>query len=122
MTQALHLGSLNFFGAALHTSARVAKLNAADIANVDTPHYKARGLDFDKALTARLQGQPAVAAQYVRGLPTDLDGNDVSSDYESLQSAANSQRTRESLTFLTEDVQNLLTALNPQGNTSNGTP
>lgn len=118
MANLLGLPSLNFFGDALVTGARVAKQVAANIANADTPGYKARGLDFEQALEARLHGDGPVSAQYERGLPTGLDGNDVSLDYESVQSAANSQRMRESLTFMTHDVESLLTALQPQGSSN----
>lgn len=114
-TGALNLASLDFFGAALETGARAEQLVAANIANADTPGYKSRAVDFDQALAARLEGATPVAAQYVRGLPTGLDGNDVSLDYESVQSAANSQRMRASLAFAQRDVETVLTALQPQG-------
>ncbi|HEX7326807.1 MAG TPA: hypothetical protein VF292_15875 [Rhodanobacteraceae bacterium] len=116
----LHLSSLDFYGAALQTGARVARLVAANVANSDTPNYKARGIDFDQALAARINGDAPASAQYVRGLPTGLDGNDVSLSYESLQSVENSQRIRASLAFVSHDVASLITALQPQGPSNAG--
>lgn len=115
-----HLNSLAFFGNALEVSSRMRQLSASNIANADTPGYKARGIDFNKALDARLNNGSPVPAQYVRGLPTGLDGNDVSLDYESVQAASNAQRMRESLAFLKSDTQSLITALRPQGNHQGG--
>lgn len=114
------LAALDFFSSALLTSARAARVTAADLANSDTPGYDARGLDFDAALTARLSGKAPVDEEYVRGLAMNLDGNDVSLPYEGVQSAADGQRLRESLAFLQMNAQSLLTALNPQGNTAGG--
>ncbi|MGN8158769.1 flagellar basal body rod protein FlgB [Salinisphaera sp. RV14] len=114
------LDSINYFGAALQASARVQRLTASNIANADTPGYKARGVDFKKALAARLQHDSPPAAQYERGLPTGLDGNDVSADHESLVAAANATRMRESLTFLNGSTQSMITALRPNKGSSNG--
>lgn len=115
-----NLTSINFYGDALQVGARAQKLTSANIANADTPGYKARGLSFDQALQARLQANTPAAAKYVRGLPMGLDGNDVSLDYESVQSASNAERMRESLNFLKGDTQSLITALRPQGHSSGG--
>lgn len=115
-----NLSSITFYGDALQVGARAAKLTAANIANSDTPGYKARGINFDQALQARLNGDTPAKAEYERGLPTGLDGNDVSLDHESVQSAANAQRMRESLSFLQGDTKSLITALRPQGKGGGG--
>lgn len=120
MTQVSQMGFVRYFGAALQAGARERRVIATDIANADTPGYKAQGVNFDKALQARLQGANPTPTQYVRGLPTGLDGNDVSLDYESTQAAANATRLRESLTFLKNDTASLITALRPQGNGQGG--
>lgn len=114
------IGSIGYFGDALQVCAREREVIAADIANADTPGYKARGMDFAAALQARLQGADAPPTQFVRGLPTALDGNDVSLDYESTQAAANATRLRESLGFLKADTGMLITALRPQGSGQGG--
>lgn len=110
-----HLTSLNFFSKALEVSGRVSRVIASDIANADTPGFKAKGVNFDQALQARLDNQPVQQAKFVRGLPTGLDGNDVSLDYEATQSVSNAARERESLTFIKGTTQSLITALRPQG-------
>lgn len=114
------LESINYFGAALQASARVQQLTASNIANADTPGYKARGVDFKKALDARLQKDSPPATQYERNLPTGLDGNDVSLDHESVVAASNATRMRESLTFLHGSTQSMLTALRPNKGSSSG--
>lgn len=120
VTGSLQLTSLNFYAAALRTGARVSRLIAGNIANSDTPNFKARGIDFDQALAARIGGDEPASAQYERGFPTGLDGNDVSLSYESLQSVQNSQRIRASVAFVSHDVADLITALQPQGSSNAG--
>lgn len=110
-----HLTSLNFFAKALEVSGKTGRVIASDIANADTAGFKARGVNFDETLQASLQGQQDPGAEYVRGLPTGLDGNDVSLDFEGTRAAANAARERESLTFLKGTTQSLITALRPQG-------
>lgn len=115
------LTSVNFYGDALVVCGRVARIIAANIANADTPGYKARGIDFSKALAAQLNGTGGeIAAQYERGLPVGLDGNNVSLEHEGVHAAANATRLRESLAFLKSDTQSLITALRPQGGGSQG--
>lgn len=108
------LSSINYFGAALEVSSRVQRLTAANIANSDTPGYKARGIDFKSALAAKLNNNAAPATLYEHGLPTGLDNNDVSLDYESVQASSNAARMRESTTFLNNSTKSLITALRPK--------
>jgi flagellar basal-body rod protein FlgB len=116
-----HLNFLSFYGSALQVGARTARLHSMNIANADTPGYQARGIDFAEALNARLDGETAATpAQYVRGLPIGLDGNNVSLDYESVQASANAARQRESLACLKRDTEMLITALQPQSNGQGG--
>lgn len=113
------LASINYFGAALQAAGRVQRLTASNIANADTPGYKARGVDFKKALAAHLHHDQQPTTKYERNLPTGLDGNDVSLTHESVEAAANATRMRESLAFLHGSTQTMLTALRPNkgGNT-----
>ena len=68
------------------------KLTATNMANVDTPGFRAQGLDFEtemrKALGAR-DGQSAAPIQVhtVDGLIARPDGNNVSMDREGLDLA-----------------------------------
>ncbi len=66
------------------------KLTAANMANIDTPGYKAIGLDFEAEMHQALgdvnkgnSGRPA-RVRVVDGLIARPDGNDVSMDRESL--------------------------------------
>lgn len=115
-----HLASIDYFSAALQASARIQRLTASNIANADTPGYKARGVDFRAALAARQHHEAPVPLQYERNLPVGLDGNNVSVEHESLEAASNARRMRESLTFLNGSTQSLITALQPNKGSSSG--
>jgi flagellar basal-body rod protein FlgB len=59
------------------------RLIAENVANVDTPGYQARRLDFEQSMARALQGieQPAVVEQSSEPART-LDGNNVDMDKE----------------------------------------
>ena len=63
-------------------------LITSNIANVDTPGYKTRDIDFQGELSRAMQGNGAPATEpvveEVTGLVTRPDGNNVSVDRESL--------------------------------------
>ena len=69
------------------------KLTAANMANIDTPGYRAVGMDFDAEMRTALadagDGAPARAVQVKPedGLIVRPDGNNVSMDHESLNLA-----------------------------------
>src|ERR1700678_2009437 len=69
------------------------KLTAANMANIDTPGYRAMGMDFEaemrEAMDGADQGRAArqVRVREVDGLIARPDGNDVSMDRESLNLA-----------------------------------
>jgi flagellar basal-body rod protein FlgB len=82
-------------GRYLDLSTRQIQLTAANMANIDTPGYRAVGMDFEaemhRVLAAVAAGEdsafkPRVFA--VDGLVVRPDGNDVSMDRESLNLAA----------------------------------
>lgn len=66
------------------------KLTAANMANIDTPGYKAVGLDFESEIRLALEGvDQGMPPQRVKIRPVDNlvsrpDGNNVSMDRESL--------------------------------------
>src|SRR5262249_55082087 len=73
-----------------------AKLTAANMANIDTPGYRAVGMDFAaemreamSEIDGTMDGGPAhrVRVKTVDGLIARPDGNDVSMDRESLNLA-----------------------------------
>src|SRR5262245_33250722 len=67
------------------------RVSAANIANADTPGYRARDVDFQAALGSRLASSRPVVRE-VDGLPVRNDGNNVSLDREARQLAENALR------------------------------
>ncbi len=120
---------------ALELSARRSEVLAANLANADTPNYKAQDLDFKAALaasgttssslpmTATHTGhiplnQPgdALTAQLKYRIPnaSSLDGNTVDAQMEQANFAQNAVRYHASLTFINTKFRNLLTAITGQ--------
>jgi flagellar basal-body rod protein FlgB len=107
------------------------QLIATNIANADTPHYKARDIDFKAAFTEALAGrgvtlartapghlpggQPAPAAQirYRPEIQSAVDGNTVDMDIERAAFADNAVRYEAGITFLNGRIRGLLDALQP---------
>lgn len=122
-----------FNQAALNLRAARQELMASNIANADTPNYKARDIDFASALQGALAGsgqklQVAVTSpqhlagatgesvmgapvQYRQPLQPSADGNTVDMDVERAQFADNALRYEASVTFVSADVKNVLAAL-----------
>ncbi len=67
------------------------KLVASNIANIDTPGYKTRDIDFQQEFLSAVRGSPP-EIQEVRGLQTKNDGNNVSMDREARLLAENALR------------------------------
>jgi len=133
----------NFLGVhaqALVLESRRTQLLAANIANVDTPNYKARDLDFKTALanaasadgggsggTLALRAtnsahQPGNAAGvnndpallYRVPMAPALDGNTVDEQLEQAAFAENSVRYQATLTLLGGKLRSLMTAITGQ--------
>jgi flagellar basal-body rod protein FlgB len=72
----------------LDLSAKRQELITSNIANVDTPGYRAKDIDFQGELTRALQGDDSSPTEpFVREVPGLIarpDGNNVSVDRESL--------------------------------------
>lgn len=130
--------ALSFHQAALSIRAQRQELIASNIANADTPNYKARDLDFSAALNAAMSGnsQPAgdlsktsekhlsadkSATPASSGQPGDakyrtilqgsVDGNTVDMDVERNQFTDNAIRYEASLTMINGQIKNLLAAI-----------
>lgn len=109
---------------------------AANIANADTPHYKARDFNFHQQLAQAVQGQAQVkgtklhltSARHIPGgqlttgtadllyrVPTQpsLDGNTVDMDVERVAFADNSMGYQSSLSILSQRIKTLGAALQP---------
>lgn len=104
---------------------------ASNIANADTPNYKARDLDFSAMFkqldrqsgdTLNLVGthsghiQPGSTSlnqglQYRNPLHASLDGNTVDSHVEQTKFSENALRYQTSFTFLNGRIQGIMTAL-----------
>ncbi|MGH8230861.1 MAG: flagellar basal body rod protein FlgB [Steroidobacteraceae bacterium] len=111
---ALNLDSyLGVHAQALTLEAQRTELLAANLANADTPNYKARDIDFKAALaaaggpdasagTATTATTAAAAANIKYRVPMapSLDGNTVDTQLEQAAFAENSVRYQATLTFL----------------------
>lgn len=128
--------ALRFQETALSLRAQRQQLLASNVANADTPNYKARDIDFNSALqNAMTRGTPAAAAPlaktavaHLNGNSADLtangipllyrtpaqgsaDGNTVDMDMERNQFTDNAVRYEASLTLINAQIKNMLTAL-----------
>lgn len=130
--------TLRFNELALSLRAQRQQLLASNIANADTPNYKARDVDFSKALQGALarngapaqgelvktavahlsaQGQPTIGGmtpQYRTTLQGSVDGNTVDMDVERNQFTDNAVRYEAGLTMISHQIKNLLTAIQGQ--------
>lgn len=94
-----------------------AKVSAQNMANIDTPGYRALGVDFEQQMQQALRdvdsGSPAHAAQLKLepGLIARPDGNNVSMDRESLNLAEAQLRFRTGVTLLRQQYQMMLDAI-----------
>ena len=123
---------LNFHTQALRVRDQRQQVLASNIANADTPHYKARDLDFKAALQGALQGsQPAGTALattapghlagkaggadagllYRTPAQGSVDGNTVHVDAERAAFAENAIQYEFNLTRLNQQIKGLLAAI-----------
>lgn len=109
-------------GTALALRSQRLALLASNIANAATPNYKARDIDFNKALEAAGNGSGGNGAtsvdQAARGalgyrvpLEASLDGNTVELATEQTQFAENAVKYRTTLSFLEGRINTIMTAL-----------
>lgn len=101
----------------LDLAAAETRLTAANMANIDTPGYRAVGMDFeaemreaideaDRGMTAR-----APRVELVDGLVARPDGNDVSMDRESLNLAEAQLKFKTGVALLRQQYQTVLDAI-----------
>jgi flagellar basal-body rod protein FlgB len=130
--------ALRFHETSLALRAQRQQLLASNIANADTPNYKARDIDFNAALKEVLSrdsgGQQALARTAAAHLPGvnanvtaggapllyrtngqgNVDGNTVDMDVERNQFADNAVRYEAEITMVTAQIKNLLAAIQGQ--------
>ena len=90
------------------------KLTAGNMANIDTPGYKAQGFDFEQAFSSALTGAAAPQATAVDGLVARPDGNNVSLDRESLQMAKAQLQFRTGVELLKHQYSNVMNAIHAE--------
>jgi flagellar basal-body rod protein FlgB len=105
-------------GKALELRSQRLAMLASNIANAATPNYKARDIDFQKALSdatsngAMSAGQAADAnIGYRVPLETSLDGNTVELSTEQNQFAENALHYKTTLSFLEGRIGTVMSAL-----------
>ena len=122
----------DIFGAhslALQVRSRRSEVIASNLANADTPGYKARDIDFKKLLNAAEQNTVQVSKTDQRHIQPDqelisamellyrtpmqpsLDGNTVDTEQEHLAFSANALEYQVSLRFLNDKINGLRKAI-----------
>ena len=124
---------LDFFQRSLNLRAAKAEVIASNIANADTPGYKAVDFDFGKALKSQTAAQQASAMglartdgrhmaanasvpqegglQYRSAVQRSLDGNTVDMDVERAAFTDNALKYQSTLTFLNKRISGLMEAI-----------
>lgn len=86
------------------------RIVASNIANVDTPGYRAKDIDFQSEYRNQMRGvAPAVVE--VRGLQGKNDGNTVSMDRETRLLAENALRFNVAASLLRSQIQAVRSAI-----------
>ena len=112
---------------ALQTRSQRLELLAQNIANADTPQYKARDLDFDSEInrhvgigplqTTNEQHFPTMVAAtgnkmlFREPINPSLDGNTVELSVEQMEFSENVTRYQTTLTFLNNRITGLMSAI-----------
>lgn len=122
---------LQFHATALNVRSARQQLLASNIANADTPGYKARDIDFAKTLNDALSGRvnPSELAKTAQGhigapsggangdvqyrnvVQPSIDGNTVDMDVERAQFAENAVHYEANLMFINSQLKALLAAI-----------
>ena len=123
---------LSVFSQAMNLRTQRHQVLASNIANADTPNYKARDFDFSTALKESLAGRGESSLQlsmtdarhlagttdasparlmYRSSVQPSVDGNTVDMDVERGQFSENAMQYEASLTFLTGQIKTLLAAV-----------
>jgi len=132
--------AFNFHQSALRLRSERQELLASNIANADTPNYKARDIDFNAALKGAMAGNSSLSltttktsAEHLNGttqgaaatggadaplfrpiIQGAVDGNTVDMDVERNQFTDNAIRYEASLIMLNGSIKKMLTAITGQ--------
>jgi flagellar basal-body rod protein FlgB len=89
---------------------------ASNMANVDTPGYRTKDMDFqqelERAMAAPDGGAPHVAVHDVKGLLERPDGNNVDVDQQSLQLSETQLQYQMGTQLIEDRFHQLLSAIN----------
>jgi flagellar basal-body rod protein FlgB len=94
---------------ALNLRSKRNEILASNIVNSATPNFKARDIDFNEALRARMDGDEA--AQFRQSINPSVDGNTVELHVEQMQFSENVMRYQTSLEFLNRKFSGLISAI-----------
>jgi flagellar basal-body rod protein FlgB len=124
--------ALAFQSQALGLRAKRQEILAGNIANADTPNYKARDFDFSAALKTAVAGRAnsalpllTTASMHIQGsgegglspllyrtpAQDSVDGNTVDMDLERAQFSENAIQYEAGLTFITGQIKTLMAAV-----------
>jgi flagellar basal-body rod protein FlgB len=101
----------------LELASSEAKLTAANMANIDTPGYRAVGMDFEAEMKDAIKSVDQeraprrVRLKAVDGLVARPDGNNVSMDRESLNLAEAQLKFKTGVALLRQEYQRILDAI-----------
>ena len=112
---------------ALNLRSKRKEILASNIVNSATPNFKARDIDFNKALQARMEVGPVNVsserhfkyytgsgdemAQFRQSINPSVDGNTVELHVEQMQFSENVMRYQTSLEFLNRKFSGLMSAI-----------
>jgi len=107
---------INFLERFLNVTSDRQSLVINNMANVDTPGYRTRDVNFraelDRAVGPPEEGSMGSVARKVPGLLQRPDGNDVSIDREGLVLAETQMQFRIGIQFIRSEFHRLVTAIN----------
>lgn len=127
--------ALQFHQTALNLQAQRQQMLASNIANADTPNYKARDIDFGAALKGAMSGRlgplalASTSSRHLDGpgqmqfgahvgyrgeFQSSVDGNTVNMDVERAAFAENSVHYEASVTFINGLLRSMQTAITGQ--------
>ena len=107
--------ALRLLGASLDVNAFRETLISSNMANIDTPGYRTRDVDFHKTLTDAVNDAESAlvpVAHKVPGLIERPDGNNVNADREGLLLANTQLRFRLSAQLVKGEFRKILSAIN----------
>ncbi|WP_043765670.1 flagellar basal body rod protein FlgB [Algiphilus aromaticivorans] len=99
---------------ALSLQSQRLEMIAGNLANADTPGYRARDIDFKAALEAAAAGQQRPAETVYRTVDAALDGNSVDASKEQAAFADAALRYEAALRFIDGRASSMMTAITGQ--------